>query len=80
MKPVEVFAVVVHTVGMIVSLAGAAILFWALLNLVLGGPASPIGLTIIGVPTMLVGLWLLRGSPGLLAYAFPKEDRRERNN
>ena len=77
MKPVEVFAIVVRTVGMIVSLAAAAILFWALLNLVLGGPASPVGLIIIGAPILLVGLWLLRGAPPLLVYAFPKEDRHE---
>jgi len=76
-KPVEVFAIVVRTVGMIVSLAAAAILFWALLNLVLGGPANPVGMIIIGVPILLVGLWLLRGAPSLLAYAFPKDDRRE---
>ena len=77
MKPVESFAIVVRTVGLIVTLAAAAILFWALLNLVLGGPASAGGIIMVGGPMLLVGLWLLRGAPPLLAYAFPKEDRRD---
>ena len=74
MKPVEIFAIVIRTVGLIVSLIGSAILFWALLNLVLGGPASPGGGIIVGVPILLCGLWLLRGAPPLLAFAFPKEE------
>ncbi len=77
MKPVETFAIVVLTVGLILSLAAAAILFWALLNLVLGGPANAVGMIVVGGPILLVGLWLLRGAPPLLAYAFPKEDSRE---
>ena len=77
MKPVEVFAIVVRTVGLIVSLAAAAILFWGLLNLVLGGPVSAGGMIIVGVPKLLVGLWLLRGGPPLLAFAFPNKDRQE---
>jgi len=73
MKPVEVFAIVIRTVGLIVFLVATAILFWALLNLVLGGPASPGGGIIVGIPILLCGLWLLRGAPQLLAFAFPKE-------
>jgi hypothetical protein len=77
MKPVETFAIVVRTVGLIVSQVAAAILFWALLNFVLGGPASAGGMIIVGGPILLVGLWLLRGAPPLLAFAFPKEHSRE---
>ncbi len=77
MKPVDTFGIVVRTVGLIVCLAAAAILFWALLNLVLGGPANAGGMIIVGGPILLFGLGLLRGAPPLLAFAFPKEHRRE---
>ncbi len=77
MKPVEVFAIVIRTVGLIVFLIASSILFWALLNLVLGGPASPGGMIIVGLPMLLMSLWLLRGAPRLLAFTFPKEDRHE---
>ncbi len=73
MKPVDVFAIVIRTVGLIVYLIASAILSFALLNLVLGGPANAGGMIIVGVPILLMGLWLLRGAPSLLAFAFPKE-------
>jgi len=47
MKPVEVFAVVIRTVGLIVSLFASAMLFFALLNLILGGPANGGGMIIV---------------------------------
>jgi len=74
MKPVDVFAVVIRTVGLIVSLVATGLLSFALLNLVLGGPANAGGMIIVGVPILLMGLWLLRGASSLLAFAFPKED------
>jgi hypothetical protein len=77
MKPSEVFAIVIRTVGLIISLVATGLLSFALLNLVLGGPANAAGMIIIGSPILLVGLWLLRGAPKLLAFAFPKENRHE---
>ncbi len=75
MKPVEIFAVVIRTVGLIVSLIATALLSFALLTLVLGGPANAGGMIIVGLPILLMGLWLLRGASPLLAFAFPKDDR-----
>ncbi len=75
MKPADVFVVVVRTIGLVVCLVAGAILFWALLNLVLGGPASVLGLVIVGIPVLGIGLWLLRGAPLLIAFAFPDARR-----
>ncbi len=72
MNPVNVFAVVVRTVGLLVCLGSGMVLFWALLNLLLGGPLSALGLTIINAPTFGVGLWLLRGAPSVVSFAFPE--------
>ena len=77
MKPAETFAVVIRTVGLIAFLVASAILFWALLNLILGGPANLAGLFVVGIPLLLVGLWLLRGAPQLLSFAFPMGDRHD---
>jgi hypothetical protein len=73
-KPVEVFEVVVLAVGLVVCLFTGGVLFWAGMNLILGGPASPGGLAILGVPPLLVGLWLLRGVPILISFAFPNRN------
>ncbi len=75
MKPADVFAVVVRTIGLIICLASGLVLFFALINLLMGGPASVVGLCILGVPVFLVGLWLLRGGPSIISYAFPKRGR-----
>jgi hypothetical protein len=76
MKVADMFAVIVRTIGLIVLLASGAVLFYAFLNLILGGPMSVVGLLILGVPPFLVGLWMLRGAPPLIAFAFP-ESRRD---
>lgn len=74
MKPVEVFSIVIRTVGLIVFLTASAMISFALLNLVLGGPANAGGMIIVGIPILLMGLWLLRGASPLLVFAFPKEE------
>ena len=75
MKPADVFAIVVRTIGLLVCLFAGAILYWGAVNSVLGGPTDVIGLAIAGGPMLGVGLWLLRGVPSIVAFAFPK--RRE---
>jgi hypothetical protein len=75
MKPVDVFAVVVRTIGLVVCFVSGAVLFFAILNLVLGGPVNAFGLAVVGAPLFSVGLWLLRGAPSLVAFAFPGAPR-----
>lgn len=77
MKPAEVFTVVIRAIGLIVCLGSGAMLFWAFINLVLGGPGNVVGMVIVGLPPFLVGLWLLRGAPSLIGFAFPADHSRK---
>lgn len=78
MKPSELFGVVVRSAGLVTVLSAMSVLFWAIVNLVLGGPASVIGLLIIGVPPLLVGIWLLLGASGLALAVYSKEFENDR--
>lgn len=68
---VMVFSIVVRTIGMLTCLVTGGVLLFALITLALGGPANGVGMAIIFGPCFLVGLWLLRGAPSIVAYAFP---------
>lgn len=76
MKPVELFGVVVRSVGLMVALLGMGVVFWALMNLLLGGPGSAIGLLLVGGPPMFIGIWLLLGA-SRLAEAVYREDSKK---
>ena len=79
MKPSELFGVVVRSVGLVIVLSAMSVLFYAILNLVLGGPASVVGLFLIGVPPLLVGFWLLFGASDLASAVYPKDsDKRDK--
>jgi hypothetical protein len=73
MKPAEAFAVVVRSIGLIICLVSGAVLCWAFIVLVFGGPRNAAGILIIGGPPLLVGLWLLRGAPRLIRFAYPND-------
>jgi hypothetical protein len=64
-KPSDVFGIVVRTVGLLLLL-GVAIL-----SLPLRGPYNVAELIVFGFPTLVVGLWLLRGAPLLVSFAYP---------
>jgi hypothetical protein len=65
------FSIVVRTVGLLACLASGACLFFGLITLVLGGPANGAGIVIVFGPVFVAGLWLLRGAPAVIAFAFP---------
>jgi hypothetical protein len=71
MKAREAFGVVIRSVGLLLVLAAIWSLFFAALNVVGGGPGNTGAMIITGVPTLVVGLWLLRGAPALVRFAFP---------
>jgi hypothetical protein len=78
MKPSDVFGIVVRTVGLLLVLAAAASLFVAILGALDGGQHSAAGLAASGFPTLLVGLWLLRGAPLLVWFAYPDAFKKTR--
>ncbi len=73
MKPSELFGVVVRSVGLLIVLPSLGLQFFALLDLVGGGPGNAVGILILSIPALLVGLWLLRGAPGIVAFAYPEK-------
>jgi hypothetical protein len=73
MKPSEMFGVVVRSVGLLLVLPALGTQFFAILSLVLGGPGNAVGMMILSLPVLLVGLWLLRGAPGIMAFAYPEK-------
>jgi hypothetical protein len=77
MKDIEVFGIVVRSVGLIVTLASAWVICLSLLSLVMGGPGI-IGGLIYGIPGLLVGLWLLRGARSIASFAFSKDQDKNR--
>jgi len=70
MKSVEVFGIVVRTIGLIMVLAAFGLIFPAILGLVMGGPAGLGGLLFYGIPALALGLWMLRGARQLVSFAF----------
>ena len=77
MSAVEAFQVVVRSIGLVVLLVAGSVVGFGLLNIIAGGP-NP-GLCILGAPPLLVGLWLLRGAPALVRFAYPSSQGRESN-
>ena len=69
----QLFGAMVRTIGLLMTLGAAAAFYFAALNLGMGGPASPGGILILTLPVFLVGLWLLRGTKSLIAFAYPEE-------
>jgi hypothetical protein len=78
MKPSELFDVVIRSIGLLITLSAMSFLFYAILNLALGGPISVVGLLIIGIPSLLVGIWLLRGASHLAASLYAEDSTKDR--
>jgi hypothetical protein len=71
MKPTQVFGIVVRSIGLFVVVASMGFLIPGMLSLVMGGPMT--GLLFYGVPTFIIGLWLLRGPRIIISLAYPGE-------
>jgi hypothetical protein len=65
MKPAEAFGVVVRSVGLIFLVFST--------NLLLTALANP-GLLFFMVPMLAIGIWLLRGAPTIVNFAYPNRD------
>ena len=65
MKPYEAFGVVVRSAGLLLLVSTA--------NMLLMAVAQP-GFLILMIPMLAIGIWLLRGAPVLVDFAYPKRD------
>lgn len=73
MTPREAFALVVRTVGLLLTLVAVGLIYSGSLSLLLGGPANMTALLAYGIPEFVAGIWLLRGAPDLVSFAFGGE-------
>ena len=71
MKTTQIFGIIVRTVGLIVVVSSMGLLIPAILSLFAGGPLA--ALLFYGVPTFILGLWLLRGARSVVSFAYPEE-------
>ena len=71
MTTTDVFGIIVRTFGLIVVLLALGFILPAILSLTMGGPGTLIGMLFYGVPTLIVGLWLLRGGRAVVSFAYP---------
>ena len=65
MNPTDAFGVVVRSIGLLLVLSAFFQLF-----VVAWAPA----MLILAVPTLLIGLWLLRGAAAVVAFAYPESN------
>ena len=79
MKTPEIFAMIVRTLGLIVCLIMSVILFAGLVDLFGGGPGNHLARAFFALPLLFLGPWMLRGAPGLIAFAYSEEKQLPRN-
>ena len=68
MKPAEAFGVVLRSVGIL--------LLVSTVNLLVMGMAQP-GLLFLMIPMLVLGIWLLRGAPAIVNFAYPNSERAD---
>lgn len=69
MTPRDIFGIVVRTAGLLSVM-------WGLSALAVSATAYGQGAAVAGLISVVVGLYLLRGAPHLLDYAYPSAGHR----
>ena len=77
MKPYETFGVVVRTLGLLMVFGTLVPIAIGLLSLVGGGVVASSALAPVGFVILLVGLWLLRGAPAIVLFAYSQVSREQ---
>ena len=77
MKPYEAFGVVVRTLGLLMVFGTLVPIAIGLLSLVGGGVVASSALAPVGFVILLVGLWLLRGAPAIVLFAYSQVSREQ---
>jgi len=81
MKDSEIFSLVIRCTGLFLSLFALfrlyPLVFWVIPGVTLGNPAAAI---LWGIPSLALGLWLLRGAPRIVSFSYPAEKQKETQN
>ena len=72
MTPVQLFGVVVRSLGLLVTIYGIGAGLFGLLALLGADPAPAFIILAAAIALLTVGLWLLRGAKLLVAFAYPE--------
>jgi hypothetical protein len=71
MKPAEIFGIIVRTIGLLMIVPATLSGAYGLLGALMGGPTVTIAIFVLSFPLVAVGLWMLRGAPSLVEFAYP---------
>jgi hypothetical protein len=72
MKPIELFGVIVRTIGLLVAMGALLMILVATVHLVLWGPGFLQGY-LYGVVGLFVGIYFLSGAELMVKAVYPKE-------
>jgi hypothetical protein len=87
MKAYEIFALIVRSAGLFVTLLGLHETYRTIIMLLQrfttssGSIVPPLSSSFIpalfGVPCLLLGVWFLRGAPWLVSFSYPEVSRND---
>ncbi len=77
MKPYEVFGIFIRCVGLVLALVGLHGLYRAVIMLVQNITAVSFMHLIFGIPTLVLGVWLLHGAPWLIFFSYRQGEIKE---
>jgi len=77
MKPYEVFGLFIRCVGLVLALAGLHGLYRAVIMLVQNIAAISFMPLIFGIPTLVLGVWFLRGAAWLMLFSYRQGQMKE---
>ena len=72
MKPSEVFGIFIRCVGLVLALFGLHELFRTVIMLLQNISVFSLSPLMLGIPTLVLGVWLLRGAPWLVFFSYPQ--------
>ena len=77
MRPYEVFGIFIRCVGLVLALGGLHGLYRAIIMLVQDITIVSFMPLIFGIPTLVLGVWLLRGAPWLMFFSYRQGQMKE---
>ena len=77
MKPSEVFGIFIRCVGLVLALVGLNALYRAVIMLVQNIAFVSFTPLVLGIPTLVLGVWFLRGAPWLVFFSYHQGQMKE---